>query len=232
VQASAGGQAVPGTATAAPTSTETAALPENTSALELPLPEIRRFEDTDPGPPFTMRVSHIFPGKDRFKLTGWVRNDGSETYEGIGVVGTLFNDTGWWLGAVDAHCPCLFLEPGAECPFSLETYPGDYVAYRLHPEGRAVEYRQPASLVLSDLNLTDDGIGNLRVTGKAINRNEFAVENAIVAGMLIDANGHIVSLGSTFVRGDIVPGVAVAFDLRIKHEPYAHYQLYVQAVRN
>jgi hypothetical protein len=194
--------------------------------------EITRLEDKDPGPPFTILVSSIRAGDEGDKVTGTVRNDGVETYEGIGVIATFFGGTGVWLGPVDAHCPCPFLEPGAECPFSLETYPGDYVEYLLHPEGRPVKDRRPAALVLSSLSLSNDGVGNVRITGAAVNENPFTVRNATIAGALIDARGQIMSLGSTLVPGEIMPGASVPFDLRIKYEPYSHYRLYVQAIRN
>jgi hypothetical protein len=208
-------------------------MPVNTPGrTAAPALELTRLEDNDPGPPFTILVSSIRAGEEGVRVTGTVRNDGTETYEGIGVVGTFFGDTQVWLGSVDAHCPCPFLEPGAECPFSLETYPRDYVKYLLHPEGRPVKYRRPATLVLNGLNLSNDGIGNVRVTGSALNENPFTVKNATIAGTLIDAGGKIVRLGSTLVPGEIMPGASVPFDLRIKYEPYAQYRLYVQATRN
>ncbi len=197
-----------------------------------PSPGLTRLEDKDPGPPFTVLVSDMKAGEADFKITGTVRNDGSDTYEGIGVIGTLFGDGGLWYGPVDAHCPCLFLEPGAECPFSLEALPGNYVKYLLHPEGRPVEYRQPASLALSGLQLANDGVGNVRITGMAINDNAFPIKNATIAGTLLDASGTIVSLGSTVLVGEIAPGAGMPFDLRIEYEPYSHYRLYVQGVRN
>jgi hypothetical protein len=160
-----------------------------------------------------------------------VRNDSSEIYEGIGVIGTFFGADGLWYGPVDAHCPCLFLEPGAECPFSLDVLPGDYVEYVLHPEGRPVEYDRRASLAFSGLIVSNDGIGNVRITGTAINNNPFPVENVTIRGSLLDGNGKIVSVGSTLLTAELAPQDGVPFDLRIAYEPYSHYQLQVQAIR-
>jgi hypothetical protein len=193
---------------------------------------LTRRADTDPGPPFTVLVGSIRAGESGYRVTGTVRNDGPETYEGIGVIGTFFGAGGLWYGPTDAHCPCLFLEPGGECPFSLDVLPGNYVEYLLHPEGRPVEYRQPAPLVLSGLNIRRDGTGNVRITGTAVNENPFSVNNAMIAGELLDASGKIVSLGSTIVVGEIMSGASAAFDLRIDYRPYSRYRLHVQAVRN
>ena len=219
--------------------TQTATRPPAQSATRKPAPppavssvDLVRGQDKDPAPPFTILVSSVRAGEDGYKITGSVRNDGSEIYEGIGVIGTFYGEGGLWYGPLDAHCPCLFLEPGAECPFSLDVLPGNYVEYVLHPEGQPVEFREPASLGLSGLHLANDGIGNVRITGTATNDNPFTVRNVTIIGSLLDASGKIVSLGSTFLAGEIAPGASVPFDLRIVYEPYAHHVLFVQAVRN
>jgi hypothetical protein len=124
--------------------------------------ELTRIADTDPGPPLTIQVSAIrIKENGYYKLTGVVRNDSAdesnpgEIYGGIGVIATFFTDVPPpnYHGPVEVYAPCPLLAPGAECPFSLEIYPRDYVAYHLHPEGAPVEYHQPASLALSGLNI-------------------------------------------------------------------------------
>jgi hypothetical protein len=72
----------------------------------------------------------------------------------------------------------------------------------------------------------------VRITGTVTNGNPFTVRNANIAGTLTDAGGQIVSVGSTLVLGEIAPGASVSFDLRIAYEPYAYYQLYIQAQQN
>jgi len=84
---------------------------------------------------------------------------------------------------------------------------------------------------LGGLGVSNDGIGNVRVTGTATNGNAFTIKDPTIAGVLIDGSGRIVSVGSTRVLGDVAPGASVSFDLRIEHEPYATYQLYAQATR-
>jgi hypothetical protein len=102
----------------------------------------------------------------------------------------------------------------------------------LHPEGTPVEYRQPASLALSGVSASNNGLGYVRFTGTATNGNPFSVRNANIIGTLVDAGGQIVSVGSILVPGEIAPGASVAFDLRVKHEPYANYQLDAQATQS
>jgi hypothetical protein len=194
---------------------------------------LERIPDTDPGPPFTILVDTIRIQEDgKYRVTGRVRNDGSETYEGVGVHASFLDETGMGHGPVDVYVPCPFLEPGAVCPFSLEIYARDYVAYHLHPLGQPVVYRQPAPLVLSGLAVFNDGVGNVRMTGRATNGNTFAVRDPTIAGALVDSSGRIVSVGSTSVLGDVAPGASVSFDVRVNYAPYSTYKLYAQATRN
>ncbi len=197
--------------------------------------ELERIPDTDPGPSFTIVVHATRiqgDGSYRYRITGLVRNYGTETYEGIGVKASFLDDKGGGYGPVDVYCPCRFLEPGAECPFSVDMYPRNYVAYRLHPKGQPVVYRQSASVVLSGITVSGGGAGSVLITGTAVNRNAFAVRNPIIAGALIDASGRIVSVGSTIVLEDVAPGESVPFSLRIEYEPYFTYKLYAQATQN
>ena len=77
------------------------------------------------------------------------------------------------------------------------------------------------------------GGDSVRITGLAANGNEFKIKNVVVAGVLRDASGEDVSVGSTFLlEEDIEPGSGVRFDLRIKYAPFARYQLYAQAERD
>jgi len=194
--------------------------------------ELTRIPDTDPGPPFTILVDTLrIEENGNYKVLGAVRNDGSEIYEGVGVHASFLDDEGWGYGPFDVYCACPFLEPGAQCPFSLEVAPKRYVAYHLHPLGHPVEHRRPVPVVLSGVVASKDGIGNVRITGAVVNENAFTVKNPSVGGALIDASGRIVSVGSTTVLGDVEPGASVPFDLRIEYEPYVRYQLYAQGTR-
>jgi len=231
------------TPTAVPLATQVPVPAQTPAALHAPttsagtsgsrVVELRRIPDTDPAPPLTILVDVIRIKQDGYyMITGWVRNDGSEIYEAVGVRASFLDDEGRGYGAVDVYCPCPFLEPGAECPFSLDAYPHNYEAYRLHPSGQPVEYRRPAPLAVSGLDLSDDGIGNVRITGTVVNENEFTVAETTVAGALMDDGGRVVSVGWTLVLGDILPGDSKPFDLLIHYEPYARYQLYATATQS
>jgi hypothetical protein len=221
--------------------------------------ELTRIADPDPAPPLTILVSAIRIAQNgNYRVTGTVRNDGSETYGGIGVVATFYEaekpcaerqvtrrrrdgteetvteevcDYGWH-GPVEVYATCTLLEPGAECPFSLEIYPQDYVSYVLHPEGAPAANHQSVPLALSNLSVYNNEVGYVRFTGTATNDNSFTVRDAKIVGTLLDATGQIASVGSIVVPGEIVPGTGVDFDLRIEHEPYVHYQLSAQAIQH
>jgi hypothetical protein len=87
--------------------------------------------------------------------------------------------------------------------------------------------------VLSNLALANDGLESVRITGTATNRNQYKVKNVVISGVLLDASGQIVSIGSTYVlEEDIVPGASVSFTARIQRQPYSRYRLYAQAERD
>ena len=236
------------TPTTGPTATETAVLtstatetptpgptrpPTTPTPVKTPTPAMKRLEDKDPGPPFTIVVSANRAGPNStYKVTGLVRNDSSETFEAIGVNFTFFDDEDFRHGPLDADCPCVLLRPGEECPFSIEIAARRVVSFLAHPEGRPTG-RQSATVVLSNVSWSYAGADSVRITGIAINKNEFKVKNVVVAGVLKDASGHIVSLGATYVlEEDILPNAWVSFDLRTKREPFYRFQLYAQAERD
>ena len=197
------------------------------------LADLTRIPESGPRPPFTVLTSAIWVESDgEYKLTGTVRNDGSETYEAISASATFYDEHEHRFGPIDVRCPCLFIAPGEECPFSLKFSPHDYTAYHLSATGRPIENLQPATAVVSGLSVGNDGIGNVRITGVAINSNAFSVENVTIAGVLLDGNGRIVSVGSTVVLDEIAPGTSASFDLRIAYEPYYRYQLYVRTAQS
>lgn len=233
-------EVVPPTETAAPTEAPTET-PASQPAQTMPVirsvarpVELLRVPDTDPAPPFTILVDAIRLHEDgRYKVTGTIRNDGSEIYESIGVRASFLDDEGNSYLPFDVFSPCLYLEPGAECPFSLGIYGRDLVEYRLHPNGRpADEYLQPVSLVLSGLNASSLAIGYVNIVGTVTNASAVTVKSAVLAGELLDANGQIVSVGSTRVVREMKPGSSVPFDLYIEYEPYYRYHLHIQAVQD
>lgn len=192
-----------------------------------------RLPDKDPGPPFTILVSANRAGPDStYLVTGIVRNDGTETYEAVGAVATFFDDQGFRHGPIEVNFPFLLLRPGEECPFSIEIAARNVVSFLLHPQGRPTE-RQSAPVTLAHLSMSYVGMDGVRITGIAINKNPFKVKNVVVAGVLKDAGGQIVSVGGTYVlEEDIKPGDWVRFDLLIERRPFYRYWLYAQAERD
>ena len=66
--------------------------------------------------------------------------------------------------------------------------------------------RASAPVELSGVQLVDQGTGYLQIRGTATNSNPFEVKNVTVSGVLLDASGQIVSLGSTYaLQQDIAP---------------------------
>jgi hypothetical protein len=226
------------TATPAPTPTtkptEGPTRPPATRApVSTPMPAMTRLEDKDPGPPFTVLVSaNRAEENSRYRVTGIMRNDGTETYEAIGLNATFWDDQGFRHGPLDAEIGCLLLRPGEECPFAVELGARRVVSFLLHPDGRPTG-RESAAVVLGNLALANDGLESVRITGMATNRNQFKVKNVVISAVLLDASGQIVSLGSTYVlEEDIVPGASVSFTARLQSQPYSRYQLYGQAERD
>lgn len=218
----------------APTNTPGPVRPTTTPApVQAPTPAMTRIEDHDPGPPLTILVSanRVLPDSV-YQVTGLVRNDGTETYEAVGVMATFFDDQDFRQGPLSARMPFLLLRPGEVCPFSVELAARNIEAFLLHPEGRATG-RESAAVQIQNLNVIYDGTESIRITGRALNPNAFKIKSVAVVAVLIDAGGQITSLGSTYVlEEDIGPQAAVSFDLRVKRVPFNTYQIYAQAERD
>jgi hypothetical protein len=227
---------VTATPTSAPTETPPPAAtrpPTTPTPASTPVPAMIRLADEDPGPPFTILVSANRALENSvYKVTGIVRNDGTQTYEAIGVNATFFDDQGFRQGPLEADVPCLLLAPGQECPFSVELAARRIQAFLLHPDGRPTG-TESTTVALSNLALSYDGAESVRITGIATNKDPFKIKDIVVAGVLRDAGDQIVSLGAAYVlQEDIEPNASVRFDLRIKRVPFARYQLYTQAERD
>ena len=228
-----------------------------TPTTSISVPALEQLPDTDPGPPLTIVVSANTATQDplvkesqTYKVTGIVRNDGDQTYALSALHVTFFDAEGFrgtfqkhpqpwetggewiWHGTTEADVASLLLAPGEEWPFSVEITAQDMASFLIHPDASATE-RQSLPVELSDVKVTTDSTGYLRIAGTATNVNDVAVKNVTVSAVLLDANGQIVSLGSTYVlQEDIEPGASVSFDLRVTKEPYVSYQLYAQAERD
>jgi len=217
---------------------------------------LTQLEDKDPGPPFSIEISANRATADPldaqnvvYQVTGLVRNNGSETYSVSAVNVTFFDASGFrgsfyrfpqpwetggewvWHGKTSAAFGCQLLAPGETCPFGVQITARNMASFLVHADA-VVTSRQSVPVALSNLRVTRDGSSFVRITGTATNSNSFNVKNVNVAGVLLDAGGQILSVGSTYiVQTGIVPGGSVSVDLRIPAESYANYRLYGQAER-
>jgi hypothetical protein len=223
-----------------------------------PAPALEQVEDTSPGPPFTIEISTNVAVQDplveasrTYKVTGIVRNDGDQTYDVSNILVTFYDAEGFrgtfqpairdgklvggewhWHGETEAEFGALLLAPGEEWPFIVEITAQDMAAFLVHPDALATD-REATPVELSDVGLVDAGTGYLRISGTATNVSSLKAKNVTVSGVLLDASGQIVSVGSVYVlQEDVEPGASVRFDLRIEREPYATYQLYAHAERD
>jgi hypothetical protein len=247
--------------TATPTSmpVATQAASESSSLLAVtPAPALEQVKDTNPGPPFTIEVSANRAAQDPlveasriYKITGTVRNDGDQTYAVSDILVTFYDATGFrgtfqpairdgkivggewhWHGETEAEFGALLLAPGEEWPFSVAIVGQDMASFLVHPDAAPTE-RESVPVKVSDVRLVDEGTGYLRISGTATNVSSLKAKNVTISGVLLDANGQIVSIGSVYVlQEDIEPGASVPFDVRIEQEAYASYQLYAQAERD
>jgi hypothetical protein len=221
--------------TETPTETPTAAPtrpPATATPVLTPTPAMEQLQDADPGPPLTIIVSANRAGENStYMVSGILRNDSAETFDSIGIDATFYDDEDFRHGPLSAKLPFLILRPGEECPFYVELAARRVETFMLHPNGRPTE-RESAPVRLQNLNLIY-GTDSVRVTGTAVNINEFKIKNVAIAGVLLDTSGQIVSLGSAYsLEEDILPNGTVQFDLRITRVPFYRYQLYAQAERD
>ena len=245
------------TSTPAPTKSASATTPRATATPQpTAVPALMQLEDKDPGPPFSVEISANRATVDpldaqnvTYKVTGLVRNTGSDTYTVSAIHITFFDASGFrgsfyrfpqpwetggewvWHGKTEAAFGCLWLAPGETCPFGVEITARNMASFLVHADAAATG-RQSVPVTLSGLRATRDGSSYVRITGMATNSNSFAVKNVNVAGTLLDAGGQIVSVGSTYiVQTGIAPGGSVSVDLRLPAASYASYRLYGQAER-
>jgi hypothetical protein len=186
-------------------------------------------KDEDPGPPISVIVSanQALEGY-RFKITGLLRNDGAENYAGLGVSATFFTDEGGRYGPVRANARCPVLAPGMVCPFQVEATAKGLTKVILHPDG----YPTPRTYLPVEtrgLGRYTDAIGYVHITGTVYNPQNVGARNVTLNGVLINADGAIVSTGTTTVLETILPGGSARFDIPIRYAPYMRYGVYVQA---
>jgi hypothetical protein len=235
--------------TSAPVATPTA------KSVAAPLPALAQVKDTNPGPPFTVQISMnqatqdpLVEKSEQYKITGLVRNDGTQTYDVSSIQVTFFDANGFrgtfhkypkvpggewiWHGLTDAEFGCMLLAPGESCPFSVEITAQDMASFLIHPNAEPTG-REPVAVKLSNVRLGQDEADFVRIQGTVTNAGSVKAKNVTVVGALIDAQGQINSVGFTYVvQGNIEPGASVPFDLRVERQVFARYQLYAQAERD
>jgi hypothetical protein len=144
-----------------------------------------------------------------------------------------------WEGRTEAELACLALGPGQECPFIVEIAAQDMGSFLIHPDASAIE-RSAVSLPVGSLSLVRDGSQYVRIVGQVRNDQPSTVKNVALSGVLLDAEGEIVSLGSTYlaVAEGMVPGESVGFEIRVHDSaysvqtPFVEYRVYAQAERD
>ncbi len=232
------------TLTPAPTATEAAETgppTEPTEEVVQPQPQpqpgsdvvaydaLTRLDDPTVAPPLTVLLSanHALAGYT-YRISGLVRNDGSQNYAGLAVIATFFTDEDGRYGPIPTNVECPVLAPGEVCPFILDATAKDLTKFFLHPEGYPTE--RPSSPV--DAVITGryhDGVGFVHITGRVTNPNPFPITNATVNGALLNTRGEIVSLGTDLVLTPLQPGASASFDVPIRSVPYTQTRVYVRA---
>jgi len=231
VDPDAAGTAPPVSAVVAPVNAEPGSIEPDTVATAVIA--LSRVDDVDPAPPFAVLVDSVrlVEGGATYKVTGWIRNDGAETYEGIGLEATFYDGSAWHFGPFDAICACYTLEPGQSCAFSAEAYARDYTEYRLHPEGAPLKAwtGSPTALTVTDAVVAGIEAGYVRLTGVVQNQTGSAVNAVRVSVALMDSDGAVTGVGTTIVAGQLAPGAETSFSLRVLSGVYASHNVTAEA---
>jgi len=220
-------------------------------AVAEPAAALVQVPDTNPGPPFSVEISlnraepsPLLDGVTIYKVSGLLHNDGDQVYA-VNAVNFTFHDAdgfrgsfyrfpgrryGEWIehGAMEADFDCMLLAPGEACPFTAEIAAYNMGSFYVHADAVIAEWREPAPVEVEKTSLVDQG-SNVRISGTIVNPSDYAIKNVVVNGVLLDANGQITSMGSTYHVQSIAPGASVAFNALIPMDTYVTYQVYVQA---
>jgi hypothetical protein len=225
---------------------------EVATTVEAPAAALVQIPDTDPGPPFSVEISMnlatpnpLLDGSTLYKVTGLLRNDGEAVYAVNRVHITFFDAGGFrgsynpfpqrrygeyvWHGAMEAEFDCMLLAPGEACPFTAEIAAYDIASFLVHADAVVAQWREPAPVTVQSSTLIDQR-SNVRITGVIVNPNTYAIKNVVVNAVLLDADGRIASMGSSFVVQGVAPGAEVAFTAMVPvKEAYVSYEFFVQA---
>jgi hypothetical protein len=211
--------------------------------------------DTDPGPPLTIQITTntseanpILEGGLIYRIGGFVYNPTDETYQVTAVQVTFFDASGFrgafyafprkagerpggeWIahGAMEAQISCTVLGPGEFCPFTAEIAGQDMASFLVHPDAKVAEWHESVAVTLSDTQIEDTGTSYVHISGTATNPYTYPLKNVVISGLLLDADGNTVSMG-TGVVASIAAGASVNFDIYVQNHTHASYRLYARA---
>jgi hypothetical protein len=212
--------------------------------------------DTDPGPPLTIEITTnyaesnpLLEGGLIYKIAGFVHNPTDETYEVTAVQVTFFDADGFrgafyafpmrpgqrgpegewiWHGAMEAEVSCSVLGPGESCPFTAEIAGQGMASFLVHPDAKVAEWHESVAVTLSDTKIEDTGTSYAHISGIATNPNMYPLKNVVISGLLLDANGQMVSMGTGVVTS-LAAGASAHFDVYVPNQAHASYQLHARA---
>lgn len=213
--------------------------------------------DTDPGPPLTVQVTTnyaepnpLLEGGLIYNVGGFVTNPTDKAYTITAVHVTFFDADGFrgafypfpskgggrgapsgeyiWHGALEADVTCTVLGPGQACPFVAEIAAQNMASFLVHVDADVAEWHEPVAVSLRDVAVTDTGVSYVRFSGTAVNDNPYPVKNVVISGLLLDADGQTVRLG-TGVVPHIEAGGRANFTVYVEKQAYASYRMTVLA---
>jgi hypothetical protein len=212
--------------------------------------------DTDPGPPLTIEITTnasepnpLLEGGLIYRVGGFVYNSTDETYQVTAVQVTFFDAGGFrgafyafpmtgghgrpggeWIahGAMEAQISCAVLGPGESCPFIAEIAGQNMTSFLVHPDAKVAEWHESVGVTLSDTKITDAGTSYVRIGGVATNPHSYAIKNVVISGVLLDASGQMVSMGTGVVTA-LEAGASTDFEVYVAKKAYVSYRLNARA---
>ncbi|HOU13047.1 MAG TPA: FxLYD domain-containing protein [Anaerolineae bacterium] len=212
--------------------------------------------DTDPGPPLTIEITTnyaepnpLLEGGLIYKIAGFVHNPTDETYQVTAVQVTFFDADGFrgafyafplrpgqrgiqgewkWHGAMEAEVSCSVLGPGESCPFTAEIAGQNMASFLVHPDAKVAEWHEAVAVTLGDTKIENTGTRYVHISGTATNPNPYPLKNIVISGLLSDANGQTVSMGTGVVTS-LAAGASARFDIYVENKAHTSYQVYARA---
>ncbi len=185
-----------------------------------------------------------------YKIGGFVRNPTDQTYAVTAVHVTFYDADGFrgafyafasrpgqrgirgewhWHGAIEATIVCTLLGPGESCPFTAEITGQNMATFLVHPDAVVAEWRVASPVTLSESQVADTGASYVRITGIATNPNVYPIKNIVISGLLLDASGQTVSMGTAVAPGPLEAGASTKFEVYVEKKAYSNYQLHARA---